>query len=120
MLFSDNSQARIQFQPQVERSVTACLRMSHLSQLPGQTIWIMEQSHFVYVIHPGVNPLWQACRNMKNSFNVAPAMSAPKMAGWPRPNGLKFFWLIGKIRPKTNNIAQVAPKRCSGCVTTFF
>jgi hypothetical protein len=46
---------------------------------------------YVYDIHPGVNPLWQACRNMKNSFNVAPAMSAPKMADWPRPNGLKFF-----------------------------
>jgi hypothetical protein len=29
MLFSDNSQARIRFQPQVERSVTANLRMSH-------------------------------------------------------------------------------------------
>ena len=120
MLFSDNSQARIQFQPQVERSVTACLRMSHLSQLPGQTIWIMEQSHFVCVTHPAVSPLRQACRNMKNSFNAAPAMSAPKMADWPRPNGPKFLWLIGKIQAKTNNIAQVAPKRCSACVTTFF
>jgi len=71
MLFSDNSQARIQFRPLVERTVTGCLRMSHLSQWPGQTIWIMEQSHFVCVTHPAVSPLRQACRNMKNSFNAA-------------------------------------------------
>jgi hypothetical protein len=80
----------------------------------------MEQSHFVFVTHPAGSPLWQACRNMKNSFNAALAMSAPKMADRHRPNGPKFFWLIGKIRAKTNNIAQVAPKRCSACVTTFF
>ena len=86
----------------------------------GLTYLNLGDGRYVYDIHPGVNPLWQACRNMKNSFNVAPAMSAPKMADWPRPNGLKFFWLIGKIQAKTNNIAQVAPKRCSACVTTFF
>jgi len=65
--------------------------MSHLSQLPGQTIWIMEQSHFVRVTHPAVNPLWQACRNMKNSFNVAPAMSAPKMGRLATPEWAEIF-----------------------------
>jgi hypothetical protein len=52
--------------------------MSHLSQLPGQTIWIMEQSHFVCVTHPAVSPLRQACRNMKNSFNAAPRDERPE------------------------------------------
>jgi len=74
---------------------------------------------YVYDIHPGVNPLWQAYCNMKNSFDVAPAMSAPKMADWPRPNGLKFFWLIGKTRPKTCNSTS-CPKKMFSLRYNFF
>ena len=37
----------------------------------GLTYLNLGDGSYVYVIHPAVSPLRQACRNMKNSFNAA-------------------------------------------------
>jgi hypothetical protein len=46
---------------------------------------------YVYDIHPGVNPLWQACRNMKNSFNVAPRDERPENGRLASPEWAEIF-----------------------------
>jgi hypothetical protein len=75
--------------------------MSHLSQLLGQTIWIMEQSHFVCVTHPTVSSLGQACRNVKNSFNAGPHGERPEN-GRPAPPEWAEILLADRQNPSQN------------------
>ena len=94
--------------------------MSHLSQLPGQTIWIMEQSHFVCVTHPAVSPLRQACRNMKNSFNAAPRDERPENGRLAPPESSEILLADRQNSTQNSQYSTSCPKKMFSLRYNFF
>jgi hypothetical protein len=75
---------------------------------------------YVYDIHPGVNPLWQACRNMKNSFNVAPAMSAPENGRLAPPEWAEIFLADRQNSAQNSKYSTSCPKKMFSLRYNFF
>jgi hypothetical protein len=80
----------------------------------------MEQSHFVCVTHLAVSPFWQACRNMKNSFNAAPRDERPENGRLAPPAWAEILLADRQNQTQNKEYSTGCPKKMFSLRYNFF